>query len=294
MSFAAPLSLRCANLANIVDFRPISVGIWLFSGPFPVLRAQLSCSSGQLLAHDVDIGQGELAENLLVVLVQSAITGPGVAELALDDPDMLDLGAERRRQPVDPALFIGQGLALLALEGRGPDDVGFGSIGFERTLIAGIGAVAKGNFLLAVKQGIGRHAIMHIGRCHFGRMHAARSRVCADMRLHAEIPLIALPGLLYLGIARLRAVLGRWRRGDQSRIHDRALAQQQTALGQNRRHLVKQRFAQFMLLKQMPELQDRRLVGYALEVEALQIPATVASPTALLPSLDRTGQTIAA
>jgi hypothetical protein len=112
VSFAAPRSLRCANLANIVDFRPISVGIWLFSGPFPVLRAQLACSSGQLLAHDVDIGQGELAENLLVVLVQSAITGPGVAELALDDPeDMLDLGAERRRQPVDPALFIGQGVA---------------------------------------------------------------------------------------------------------------------------------------------------------------------------------------
>jgi hypothetical protein len=40
-----------------------------FSGHSPVLRAQLYCGSGQMLAHDVDVGQSELAENLLAVLV---------------------------------------------------------------------------------------------------------------------------------------------------------------------------------------------------------------------------------
>jgi hypothetical protein len=29
-------SLWCVNLANIVDFRPMPAGIWLFPGPFPV------------------------------------------------------------------------------------------------------------------------------------------------------------------------------------------------------------------------------------------------------------------
>ena len=129
-----------------------------------VLRAQLSRSLGQSHAHDEDIGQGELAENLLAVLVEAAIAGPGVTELALDDPeDVLDLGAERRRQPVDPALFIGQRLTLPALERRSPDDIAFVAIGFERTLVAGIGTVAKSNLLLAVEQCVGHHAVMHIG-----------------------------------------------------------------------------------------------------------------------------------
>ena len=69
MSFAAPHSLWRVNLANMAYLRPIFAGSWLFSGSFSVRRAQLSCCSGQLLAHDVDIGQGELAENLLAVFV---------------------------------------------------------------------------------------------------------------------------------------------------------------------------------------------------------------------------------
>ena len=120
------------KIGQIFGSRSIFAVKWAFSGPFRVQWAQLSCGSGQLLAHDVDVGQGELAENLLTVLVQTAIAGFGIAELALDHlEDVLDLGSEPGRQPVDPALFIGQGLALLALERRGPDDIAFISIGFE-------------------------------------------------------------------------------------------------------------------------------------------------------------------
>jgi len=91
-----------------------------------------------LLAQDVDIGQGELAENLLAVFVQPAVAGLGVAELALDHTeDVLDLGAEPRRQAVDPALFIGQGLALPALERRAPDDIAIGSIGTVSNFVCG-------------------------------------------------------------------------------------------------------------------------------------------------------------
>ena len=102
------------------------------------------------------------------------IAGFGVAELALHHPEhVLDLGPERRRKPIYPALFISQVLTLPALEGRGPDNIAFIAICLERALIAGIGAVAKSNFLLAVQQSPGHHAIMHIGRSHFSRMHAA-------------------------------------------------------------------------------------------------------------------------
>lgn len=44
-------------------------GVCLASGPLRALRAQLSCGLDQLLAHDVDIGQSELAEDLLAVLI---------------------------------------------------------------------------------------------------------------------------------------------------------------------------------------------------------------------------------
>lgn len=43
-------------------------------------------------AHHVDIGQSELAENLLAVLVQPAVASLGVTELAFDHTEnMLDL-----------------------------------------------------------------------------------------------------------------------------------------------------------------------------------------------------------
>ena len=105
---------------------------------------------------------------------------------------MLDLGPERRREPIDPALLISQVLTLLALKGRGQDNIAFIVIRLVRALTAGMGAVAKGNFRHAVQPSTGHHAIMH----------TALSRIHADMRLHAKVPLIAHPGLLHLGIAR--------------------------------------------------------------------------------------------
>jgi hypothetical protein len=49
--------------------------------------------------------------------------------------------------------------------------------------------------------------------------------VDTDVRLHAEVPLVALLGLVHLRIALAVAVLGRARRADDRRIHDRARCQ---------------------------------------------------------------------
>ena len=45
----------------------------------------------------------------------------------------------------------------------------------------------------------------------------------ADMSFHAEIPLIALLGLVHLGVAFLAGVLGRGGRGNDRGIHYRAV-----------------------------------------------------------------------
>ena len=50
---------------------------------------------------------------------------------------------------------------------------------------------------------------MHVGGSERHRMHELALAVRADMRLHAEMPLVALLGLTHLGIARFRLVLGR-------------------------------------------------------------------------------------
>ena len=52
----------------------------------------------------------------------------------------------------------------------------------------------------------------------------------ADRRDFAEVPLVALPGLVHLRIARLLIVLGRERGGSDARVIDRSLLHQQAAL----------------------------------------------------------------
>jgi len=78
------------------------------------------------------------------------------------------------------------------------------------------------------------------------------------MRLHPEMPLVALLGLVHLRVAGFALVLGRGRGGNDGRIDDRALAHQQTAFLQHRPDLIEQYFGQFVLLQPMAEVQHRR------------------------------------
>ena len=81
------------------------------------------------------------------------------------------------------------------------------------------------------------------------------------------MPLVALFGLVHLGIARLRLVLGRGRGGDDRGIDDCALAHQQPALRQHRADLVKQAFGQLVLLQPVTEVQHRRRVRHRVAVQ---------------------------
>ncbi len=59
------------------------------------------------------------------------------------------------------------------------------------------------------------------------RVHQAAFGIDADMRLHAEVLLIALARLMHLGVPASRLVLGRARRRYDRGIDDSALPQHQ-------------------------------------------------------------------
>ena len=57
--------------------------------------------------------------------------------------------------------------------------------------------------------------------------------VCIDRneRLHAEVPLVALFGLMHLGVALAASVLGRAGRGNNGGVHDAAASEEQALFG---------------------------------------------------------------
>src|SRR5262249_3453993 len=73
----------------------------------------------------------------------------------------------------------------------------------------------------------GRH-LRNISALRIGRDHAVYSpvRVSPDMQLHAEVPAPALARRTHLRVALLARILGRTRRGDNGRIHDRTRVHQ--------------------------------------------------------------------
>jgi hypothetical protein len=70
------------------------------------------------------------------------------------------------------------------------------------------------------------------------------SAVGADVDLHLEIPLLALADLLHLRVPTLRGILGRRRRGNDRRVHDRSRLEQQLPLFQQLAHFLKEPFGQ--------------------------------------------------
>ena len=73
---------------------------------------------------------------------------------------------------------------------------------------------------------MGLRDVRHVGRGASNCMHQPRLRIHADVGLHPEVPLVALFGLVHLGVAFFARVLGRGRRRDDGGIYDRAFSHQ--------------------------------------------------------------------
>ena len=92
-------------------------------------------------------------------------------------------------------------------------------------LAAGITRIGADQILLAMQQLIDLSAIRYICCCAHHALYQSRLVIHADVRLHTEIVLVNLLGLVHLRVALTLIVLGRTRRIDQRGIDDGALAQ---------------------------------------------------------------------
>ena len=124
-----------------------------------------------------------------------------------------------------------------------------------------VACVAPRRRLTAVQQRTRLRHVACVGRRRRQAVRQTRPGVHPDVRLHPEIPLLALPRLMHLRVPCAAAVLRRRRRVDDARVDDRPRAQPMAARRQVRIDLLEQTLAQAVLLQQMPEVQDGRLVG---------------------------------
>ncbi len=111
-------------------------------------------------------------------------------------------------------------------------------------------------------------AVMNLCR---GRIEAVchpAVHIHADVRLHAEIPVVALLCGRHLGVAGSGLVLSRGRRVDDRRVNQRARAQRNALVGQMRVHIRKERLGQPMPLQQVAEVEDSGLIGDAIIARA--------------------------
>ena len=125
--------------------------------------------------------------------------------------------------------------------------------------LAPVGLVAIQLALVAMQQ---LRQLTDVRLRRIGRHQAMDQAIAvgAYVRLHAEVPVLALHRLAHLGVPRLCLVLGRRRRLDDRRIDDRPGLQQQPLLLQQPADEGKDLLRQPVPLRKVPEPQDRRLV----------------------------------
>ena len=95
-----------------------------------------------------------------------------------------------------------------------------------------VSGITEGQAFLTVQQGAGLGNVMNIGCCANDAVHQPGICIYPNMCLHSKVPLIALLGLMHLGITLTRAVLGRTRCSNQGGVNNRSGLKQQTSLGQ--------------------------------------------------------------
>lgn len=197
------------------------------------------------------------------ILRQALVAHLGKSELALHDAkDMLDLGPHARLVAVAGALRFGQfavPAALVLSKIAGP-----GRLIGNGLCLAGVGRITPHPGFLSVEQVANNDRIVDVGGRGYHGMDQFGSTVDADMGLHAEEPLITLPGLMHLRVALLFLVLGRTGRIDNRGVDDSAAIHLQPVLIQILVNQVEQLIAQIMILHQVTELADRGFVGNGL------------------------------
>ena len=111
---------------------------------------------------------------------------------------------------------------------------------------------------------------MPVGRGCRQAMDQAALIIHSHVELHAQVPLVPLPGLLHLWVPFSFPVLRRGGRFHDAGIYDRPFLEHQTCSCQMVLDAPKQHLSQPMTLQQVAEVQNRRLVWYLLQIDTGQ------------------------
>jgi hypothetical protein len=239
----------------------------VFGGLLPALQAHSSQGSlNNPLSDHPQVAQGKQCYQLGGVLGQPFVANLGETKLTFKNSEgMLHLGSDTGLElfglveQVAPRRVLIQCSALAWTHGNLPAHIG-GLRAFLDPLVSGI---TKSHAFLTVQQSAGLGNVMHVGRCTDDGVNQPGNSVHPDVGFHSEVPLIALIGLMHLGITLTRTVLGRARCSNQGGIYYGAGLEQQAPLGQggvDGRHDLQ---AQVVGFEQMAKPQNGGFIGQA-------------------------------
>ena len=200
------------------------------------------------------------------IFIQSTVSHFRESKLTFDDPELVFyFGPHARLVPISGSLFISQ-LSIAATFRLG-EIFGSWRMVSDSLCLPRVRGITPDSSFLAVEQ-VGQYLrIVDIGRCGDNGVNELSPAVDTDVRLHAEVPLIALAGLTHLRIALLLFVLGGTRRADDAGVNDGAARYLQAVLLQILIYQVEQLITQVVLLHQVAELADRGFVWHRLSTE---------------------------
>ena len=245
------------------------------------------------------IAQCEQRVQLCRVLGQPAVSHLHEPEVPLDHPQrMLDLGTHAGLELLD---LVDQGIDLIALvqrlafaraHGNVPGDVLPDTGALVCALVARIPMDRR---FPSMQQSVGLGRVVHIGRRSDHRMYQPRVGIHTDVCLDTKVPLVALLGLVYLGVTSTVFVLGVTGRSNQVGRHYGARLEQQAVGAQLGISDLQDLGAQVVLFEQMTKSQDadpiRNLLGAA---DAHEVTVEAGLEQCFFGPQGRTNQTTAA
>jgi hypothetical protein len=223
-------------------------------------RRTLGITGHQLPLGQHQISQAKQRQQLRGVLGQAAIAGLLMLEQILHHMKwMLDLSADTRLGVLNGFEYLAQrrrwqSTTLARPHGHMP--VHRAALIFFALGRAHIARIGKHVGLVTMEEGMCLGDIVCLRRrCHH-RMDESRFGIHTNVRLHPEMPLVALLGLMHFRVTLTRVILGRGRCGNQGGIDDTTFAHEQALLRQVQVDGVKDGLGQMLRLEQTPKLQQ--------------------------------------
>ena len=209
-----------------------------FYGHLPKLQAHSSCwPLNNSFSHHPQVAQGKRRDQLSPVFDQAPIPILAIAKLVFNHPEGVlhfgrDAGADLFQlvDQGDYSFALLQIPALARNHGNLPVHAGALQLNHLSVGDASVARDCKDNIFFAMQQSVSLCAVVLIGSSAHDRVNQARLSVCANVSLHAEVPLIGLLGLMHTWVTLTRAVFGGAGSCDQSSINDNSVSFEQQVL----------------------------------------------------------------